>query len=195
MTYYDESAAIRTINLSIPSTFQNQSNVQMRFIVDTDLYNNYGGGFPGDAQEGLTVSEIRVYIDDDNIAHSDDFYTTTTASNYVANPPTGASTTNQWGHHIFTTGGQYQSLSFEDSGANAPTVSDASGWSRNPSSSSTAIGNKWALGQLGPNAGPSTQEPSFPYVYGTNLNGDYGNQADAYLISPSYSDLQQVGLH
>ena len=187
VTYYDESAAIRTINLSIPSTFQNQSNVQMRFIVDTDLYNNYGGGFPGDAQEGLTVSEIRVYIDDDNIAHSDDFYTTTTASNYVANPPTGASTTNQWGHHIFTTGGQYQSLSFEDSGANAPTVSDASGWSRNPSSSSTAIGNKWALGQLGPNAGPSTQEPSFPYVYGTNLNGDYGNQADAYLISPSYS--------
>ena len=183
-TYLDDSFDYRTINLSIPSSYQNQSNVEMRIIVDTDLYTHYGGSCCGDSREGLTVKEFRVYTDDDTVIFEDDFFTSTTMSDYIATPPSGTGSANDWAHYVLATGDIYESLGFEDSGANAPTVSDADGWSRNPTSGSNA--NKWSLGQLGSQAGPSTMEPSFPYVYGVNLNGNYGNQADAYLTSPSY---------
>ena len=182
VTYYDQSNGYRTINLSIPSSYQNQSNVEMRFIVDTDTWTNYGGS--QDSREGLTVRDIRVYTDDDTVVFADDFSTSTSMSDYLATQPSGTAVANEWAHYMFATGDIYESLGFEDSGANSPTVNDADGWSRNPSSGSNT--NKWSLGQLGSAAGPSTMEPSFPYVYGVNMNGNYGNQVDAYLTSPSY---------
>ena len=71
-TYLDESFDYRTINLSIPSSYQNQSNVEMRIIVDTDLYTHYGGSCCGDSREGLTVKELRIYTDDDTVIFEDD---------------------------------------------------------------------------------------------------------------------------
>ena len=183
-TYLDESFDYRTINLSIPSSFQNQSNVEMRIIVDTDTFTHYGGSCCGDSREGLTVKEFRVYTDDDTVIFEDDFFTSTTMSDYIATPPVGTGSVNDWTHYILATGEIYESFGFEDSGANAPTVSDATGWSRSPTTGSNT--NKWTLGQLGSQAGPSTMEPSFPYVYGVNMNGNYGNNANALLTSPSY---------
>ena len=66
---------------------------------------------------------------------------------------------------------------FEDSTASNPSTSNAEGWTKQ---------SAWNYGQLGSNAGPSN-EPSFPYVYGTNLNGNYGNGVNSMLTSPTYS--------
>jgi len=187
-TYFAESGSFRTIELDIPSAFWGQSNVEIRIIVDTDLYNGYGGQYPGDSREGLSVSGMRVYNDSSNSTMSPlqniDFEVSTTFSSYLATPPSGNAYIDEWAYYTFTRGDVIELLGFEDSGANNPTVSDAPGWSRSSSSSST--GAKWSLGQLGSSAGPTDPEPSFPYVYGVNLNGDYANNADAYLKSPSY---------
>jgi hypothetical protein len=74
-------------------------------------------------------------------------------------------------------------MGFEDSTASDPATTNAAGWSK--SGSSGACG--WQYGQLGSASGAGTQEPSFPYLYGTNLNGNYCNSADAYVKSPVYS--------
>ena len=40
----DQSNGIRTVSFDIPSSFQNQANVEIRFIVDTDVgIPHYGG--------------------------------------------------------------------------------------------------------------------------------------------------------
>ena len=185
-TYYDESGALRTINLSIPATFRNQSSVHMRIIVDTSRNTGYGGSYPMDSREGLTVSGVRVHVDANTLAHEDAFNTSASATHHLATRPSGSVGTDsdEWGHHIVPRGAVLQILDFEDSVVNESTVSDADGWSRDPSSGS--VGKRWTLGQLGTAAGPDTVEPSFPYVYGTNLNGLYDDNADASLISPTY---------
>ena len=178
--YHEESEALRTINLSIPASFRNQSSVHMRIIVDTDGGTEYG--YPPDSREGLTVSGVRVHVDANTLAHEDDFNTSASATHHLATPPSGVADSDEWGH--IQLGMVLQILDFEDSVANAPTVSDADGWSRDPSSGS--VGRRWTLGQLGTAAGPDTVEPSFPYVYGTNLNGTAGTSTNARLISPTY---------
>jgi hypothetical protein len=74
-------------------------------------------------------------------------------------------------------------FNFEDSSASNPATNNAPGWSK---------GSAWAYGQLGSAAGP-TDEPSFPYLYGTNLNGNYANNQNSLLTSPTY-DIPNDGL-
>ena len=176
-SYGDESGGIVTIELDIPSTFRNQNSVELRAVVDTDGSVNYGGTL--DSKEGLTISSIRIYKNSTTLLTEDTLSNQNSFTDYSVN--TGAA--NDWFYTTMIKGVIDELMSFEDSTANAPTVNDADGWSRNPSGGSNGL--KWSLGQLGSGAGPIL-EPSFPYLYGTNLNGAYSGAADAYLISPSY---------
>ncbi len=59
VVFGDQSNAIRTVEYSIPTAYQNQANVHIRFVVDTDSWTNYGGTYPGDTQEGFTLEDIQ----------------------------------------------------------------------------------------------------------------------------------------
>ena len=68
----DQSNSIRTVEYSIPTAYQNQANVYIRFVVDTDSWTNYGGNYPGDTQEGFTLEDIRVVDESGNLLFRDD---------------------------------------------------------------------------------------------------------------------------
>ena len=70
--YGDQSNTIRTVEYSIPTAYQNQANVYIRFVVDTDAWTNYGGNYPGDTQEGFTLEDIRVVDDSGIVLFRDD---------------------------------------------------------------------------------------------------------------------------
>ena len=185
----DQSNGIRTVSFDIPSSFQNQANVQIRFIVDSDPYApHYGGSAPGDEQEGLTVDNIRVVDGSGTIVFEDNFETTTTAHHYGAVFPYPSSNTqagaDDWAHYVFVRGNQDITKGFEDSTASNPSTNMPSGWTRNPNSGSNS--NKWSYGQITGNSGP-TDEPSFPYAVAINLAGTYGSSLNANLYSPTFS--------
>ena len=183
----DQSNGIRTVAFDIPTSFQNQGQVYIRFIVDSDQFTpHYGGNAPGDSQEGLTVDNIRVVDGSGNIFLEDDFETTTTgAYHYPAVFPNPSSNTqtgvDDWAHYIFTSGEQDIIKGFEDSTASNPSTNMPSGWTRNNNG-----GASWNYGQISGNTGPS-DEPSFPYLMATNLNGAYGASANDILTGPTYS--------
>ena len=182
-SYGQQSNGIRTISLDIPSSFRNQANVHMRIIVDTDQYTHYGGSYPGDEKEGLTVDAIRVVDYNDTVLFQDLVETPASMFHYGATMNSGTAGSDQWVHYIWTRGTQSVSMGFEDSTASDPTTNNAAGWSKSGSTGSCG----WQYGQLGSSSGAGSQEPSFPYLYGTNLNGVYCNNADAYVISPTFS--------
>ena len=166
----DQSNGIRTVDFSIPSAYQNQQNVYMRFVVDTDGWTNYGGS-TADTKEGFTLSDIRVLDDSGSILFQDDIENPSTMSHYSVN-----NGYDDWAYYTLIFGSMEELFNFEDSTASDPTSSNAPGWSK---------GTGWGYGQLGSAAGPS-DPPSFPYVYGTNLNGNYANNLGSYLTSPTY---------
>ena len=171
----DQSNIIRTVEYDIPSAYQNQANVYIRFVVDTDAYTNYGGNYPGDSKEGFTLEDIRVVDNSGAILFRDDLENPSSMSHYG----TGIGTSvgyDDWNYYIFNGGELEEKFGFEDSTASNPSTSNAPGWSKQ---------SAWNYGQLGSSAGPS-DEPSFPYVYGTNLNGVYGNNQNSLLTSPTY---------
>ena len=180
----DESNAIRTVSFDIPSTFQNQANVEIRFIVDSDAGIPHYGGI-SDEQEGLTVDGIRVVDGSGNIVFEDDFEIATSAYHYGAVYPYPSSNTqagaDDWAHYVFTRGGQDITKGFEDSTASNPQTSTPIGWTR-----ATTSGTAWSYGQLGSGAGP-LEEPSFPYLVGTNLGGAYAGSTNSQITSPWYS--------
>ena len=171
----DQSNTIRTVEYSIPTAYQNQANVYIRFVVDTDLYTNYGGTFPADAQEGFTLEDIRVVDDLGTVLFRDDLENQFSMSHYPITFGTAVGY-DDWNYYILTGGILSEVYGFEDSTAGNPSSSNAPGWSKQAA---------WNYGQLGPNAGPD-DEPSFPYVYGTNLNGNYANGQNSLLTSPTY---------
>ena len=57
-TYTDETNGFVNLDLAIPSAFQNQSTVYLRYRVDTDSSVQYGGTMDG--QEGLTLNDIEI---------------------------------------------------------------------------------------------------------------------------------------
>ena len=172
----DQSGSIRTVDYSIPSAYQNQANVYIRFIVDTDLYTNYGGSYPGDSKEGFTLEDIRVLDSSGLILFRDDLEDPSTMYHYGTNVGTLAAGYDDWSYYVLNGGVMEQIFGFEDSSASDPVASNAIGWSKQ---------SAWNYGQLGSSAGP-TSEPSFPYVYGTNLNGVYSNNQNSLLTSPTY---------
>jgi hypothetical protein len=148
----------------------------MRFVVDTDAFTNYGGSL--DAKEGFTLSDIRVIDDSGTVLFQDDIENPSTMFHYAVS--TGF---DDWAYYNLNFGSMEELFNFEDSSASNPATNNAPGWSK---------GSAWAYGQLGSAAGP-TDEPSFPYLYGTNLNGNYANNQNSLLTSPTY-DIPNDGL-
>ncbi len=172
----DESGSIRTVEYSIPTAYQNQANVHIRFIVDTDQYTNYGGTYPGDSQEGFTLEDIRVVDDSGTILFRDDLENPSSMFHYGTTVGASTGSYDDWGYYTLTGGEMEERFDFEDSTASNPSTGNAPGWTKQ---------SAWQYGQLGSGAGP-TQEPSFPYVYGTNLGGSYSNNQNSLLTSPTY---------
>jgi hypothetical protein len=176
----DQSNTIRTVEYSIPAAYQNQANVNIRFVVDTDSYTNYGGSYPADTQEGFTLEDIRVVDDSGTVLFRDDLDNLNTMTHYQLNYTYLGNTQlgyDDWNYYILTGGVLREVYGFEDSTAGNPSTTNAPGWSKQ---------SAWNYGQLGTGAGP-TDEPSFPYVYGTNLNGNYANNQNSLLTSPAYN--------
>ena len=179
----DQSNSIRTVDYSIPTAYQNQANVYIRFIVDTDGGTHYGGICCGDSQEGFTLEDIRVVDNSGTILFRDDLDNPATMFHYGTNVGVLAAGYDDWSYYTLTGGELDEQFGFEDSTASSPTTSNAAGWSKQ---------SAWNYGQLGSSAGPAN-EPSFPYVYGTNLQGSYGNNQNSLLTSPTY-DIPSEGL-
>ena len=181
-TYGDQSGRTRTVELTIPNSFLDESTVYFRIIVDTDYYNNWGGSL--DAREGLTVDEIRVVDYSNSILFIDDLDSLSS----MAHNSIGA-TADDWQHLVLLRGSQTVRMGFEDSTASSPSITDASGWSRtNSMSSGSCSGDtcKWTLNKINSNSGP-TGTASFPYAYGIAFSGSYSSYIqEARLFSPSY---------
>ena len=186
----DDSNGLRSVSFDIPTTFQNQNSVHIRFIVDSDAYVPQFGGNPADELEGLTVYAIRIVDGSDNVVFEDDLETTTTMYHYGAVWPNPSSNTqtgvDDWAYYIFSEGDQSVIKGFEDSSASNPSTSmPGGGWTR--TNANSAAGLKWSYGQISSSAGPTNSEPSFPYAMGINLGGVYDGNLNADLISPAYS--------
>jgi hypothetical protein len=181
-SYGDQSGRTRTIELTIPNSFLNEPTVYFRIVVDTDYYNNWGGTL--DAREGLTVDEIRVVDYSNSILFVDDLDSLSS----MTHNPIGASA-DDWQHLVLLRGAQTVRMGFEDSTASAPSITDASGWSRtNSMSSGSCSGDtcKWTLNKINSNSGPGGTA-SFPYAYGIAFSGSYSSYIqEARLFSPSY---------
>jgi len=186
----DDSNGLRSVSFDIPTTFQNQNSVHIRFIVDSDAYVPQFGGNPADELEGLTVYAIRIVDGSDNVVFEDDIETTTTMYHYGAVWPNPSSNTqagvDDWAYYIFSEGDQSVVKGFEDSSASNPSTSmPGGGWTRN--NANGASDTKWSYGQITSTAGPTNSEPSFPYAMGINLGGIYAGNLNADLISPAYT--------
>ncbi len=186
----DQSNGLRSVSFDIPTTFQNQNSVHIRFIVDSDAYIPQYGGSPADELEGLTVFAIRIVDGSDNVVFEDDLETTTTMYHYGAVWPSPSSNTqagvDDWAYYIFAEGDQDVIRGFEDSSASNPSTSmPGGGWTRN--NANGAAGAKWSYGQITSAAGPTNSEPSFPYAMAINLGGIYAGNLNADLISPEYT--------
>ena len=186
----DQSNGLRSVSFDIPTTFQNQNSVHIRFIVDSDAYIPQYGGSPADELEGLTVYAIRIVDGSDNVVFEDDLETSTTMDHYGAVWPSPSSNTqtgvDDWAYYIFAEGDQDVIKGFEDSSASNPSTSmPGGGWTRN--NPNGAAGAKWSYGQIASAAGPTNNEPSFPYAMAINLGGIYAGNLNADLISPEYT--------
>jgi len=186
----DQSNGLRSVSFDIPTTFQNQNSVHIRFIVDSDAYIPQYGGSPADELEGLTVYAIRIVDGSDNVVFEDDLETSTTMYHYGAVWPSPSSNTqtgvDDWAYYIFAEGDQDVIKGFEDSSASNPSTSmPGGGWTRN--NPNGAAGAKWSYGQIASAAGPTNNEPSFPYAMAINLGGIYAGNLNADLISPEYT--------
>ena len=189
-TYNDQSWDFRTVSLDIPSGFQNQSSVDFRIIVDTNpCCTNYGGSYPSDNREGLTVSGIRVVDYYGNTLFVDGIDNHSTMSHSGLPDVNGNPSADDWGFFTILKGQQSISRAFEDATANSPTVNDATGWTRSTSMNSGTCSDdkcKFTLNKISQNSGPPSTS-SFPYAYGIGFSGNYANYIDeAKLISPWY---------
>ena len=166
----DQTNGFVTLELPIPSTFQNNGVTDIRIRVDTDGSITYG--YPQDSQEGLTVDRISVVaangtiLDDDQLSNS----TTMTASGL-----NGA--THDWAYISIGSGAISASYGYEDSTATAPTAM-APGW--------RATGD-WEYGTFGTTTLGPISWPSGPFGLGTHLAGSANDGSIDHLYSPPYT--------
>ena len=190
VSYTDQSYDFRTVSMDIPSGFQDQSSVDFRIVVDTNACcTGYGGSYPSDNMEGLTLSEIRVVDHNGNVLFIDGIDNSSTMSHSGLPDAQGSPSPDDWGFFTLLKGQQSSSRNFEDANANAPTVSDADGWSRATTMNSGSCTDdkcKFTLNRVTQNSGPPSTS-SFPYAYGIGFSGNYQSYiTEARLISPWY---------
>jgi len=185
-TYQDQSGDLRVVSFDIPTGFQNQSSVDFRVVVDTSAFTDYGGSYPPDNREGVTVSQLRVVDYEGSTLFIDEIQNSTTMSHSGLPDAQGNPAPDDWGFFTMLKGDQHISRNFEDASANSPTVNDAPGWARAITGSCSSDICKFTLNRVSSNSGPSTSA-SFPYAYGLGFSGNYAPSInEARLISPWY---------
>ena len=185
-SYGDQSGDFRKVSLDIPSGFQGQSTVYFRVVVDTNGYTNYGGSYPSDSREGLTLSDLRVLDYSGNTLFVDEINSTASMTHSGLPDSQGNPSPDDWAFFTVLKGHQSLGFTFEDATANSPTVNDEEGWTRSNSGSCSTDRCKFTLNRVSPNSGPPLAA-SFPYLYGVGFSGNYEAGIDeARLISPAY---------
>mgnify|MGYP001293578233 CR=1 FL=1 len=174
-TYTDETNGFVNLDLAIPSAFQNQSTVYLRYRVDTDSSVQYGGTMDG--QEGLTLNDIEIRSgssSNSTVYFIESLNNSGTAFHY------GISTTiDDWSFVIIGAGGLHEHYGFEDS----PTMPPG-GWNV----ANAGTGDIWEYGQLpvGGAIGPSAWSTG-NYGFGVDLDGNYDGSDVTHLFSPGYT--------
>ena len=169
--YGDETNGFITLDLSIPTTFQGQNQVNVRYRVDTDGSVQYGG--TPDNQEGLTLDSISVLDGSGNVIVSDNLNSQSSMTHYAIN-----NAMNDWQYISIGAGALSGTDGFENSAAGAP-GGFPNGWS--------ATGD-WDFGPVSSSAsnGPSLF-PTAPFGFGVNLAGSYSGSNWDHLYSPQYT--------
>ena len=185
-TYSDQSNDLRLVSFDIPPGYYGQPSVDIRIVVDTNAWTNYGGFFPSDNREGLTVSHIRVVDYGGNTLFLDNFSNGSSMTHYGMNDSAGNPGTDDWIYGNLEKGLLSVELNFEDSVANPPTVSNSPGWTTTTANTCSSDTCKFSLNRITQNSGPPSVS-TFPYVYGIGFSGNYDDDIDeARLISPNY---------
>jgi len=186
VTYTDQSNDLRSVSFDIPPGYYGEPSVDFRIVVDTNAWTNYGGFFPPDNREGLTVSHIRVADFDGNTLFLDNFSTANSMSHYGMNDSSGNPGTDDWIYSSLEKGVLNVDFGFEDSVANPPTVSNSPGWTTTTANTCSSDTCKFTLNRVTQNSGPPGVS-TFPYAYGIGFSGNYDDDIDeARLISPNY---------
>ena len=169
--YGDETGGFITLDLNIPTTFQGQNQVDVRYRVKTDSSVQYGGTM--DNQEGLTLDSISVLDGSGNLIASDNLNSQSTMSHYSI-----LAAANDWQFISIGAGALSNSDGFENSAAGAPGGYPA-GWSGT---------GDWDFGPISSTAsnGP-TSFPTAPFGFGVNLAGSYSGSNWDHLYSPQYT--------
>ena len=170
-TYNDETNGFVNLELAIPSSFQNSGSTQIRIVVQTD--SSVTGGYPYDAQEGLTLDRITIVAGNGSILDDDPLSNSTTMA---ASTMPGA-TIQDWAYISIGAGAFAGTYGFEDSTATAPTPM-APGW--------RATGD-WEYGALQTSTLGPISFPSGPFGMGTYLDGGANDGSIDHLYSPPYT--------
>jgi hypothetical protein len=167
-SYTDDSGGFVTFNLDLPTSYQGDSSIWVRFRVETDYIIGYGGS--ADTREGATFDNLTLTDSSGTVYYSNYFSNSTTMS------PAATGGVNDWQFPGAGTLTVFES--FEDSPALPP-----GGWSL----SNTAGQVGWEFGAICSNStsGPSSFT-SASLGFATNLCGDYDANSDNSLISPNY---------
>ncbi|MDP7042708.1 MAG: hypothetical protein QF807_01660 [Candidatus Thalassarchaeaceae archaeon] len=174
-TYTDETNAFVNLDLSIPSAFQNQSTVYLRYRVDTDSSVQYGGTMDG--QEGLTLNDIQVRsgsTSNSTIYFQDSLSNSGSAFHYGI-----GTTVEDWSYVIIGAGGLHEQYGFEDS----PTMPPG-GWNV----ANAGTGDIWEYGTLaaGSTFGPAAWSTG-NFGFGVDLDNSYDSSSLTHLYSPGYT--------
>ena len=171
-TYTDDSGGWVPMNLDLPSTFQNDSSVWIRFRVETDGSVTYGNS--PDSREGLTISNIRVHESNST------YHLWNNLSNSSGAWHSGLNgMADDWQFIMIGAGGLSVQYGWED----APSLPPG-GWQ--VQNVAGQIG--WEFGTISSSAtvGPSAWS-SPPGGFATVLDGAYDGASWNHLYSPSYT--------
>ena len=169
-TYYDETNGFITLELAVPSTFQNSGATDLRIVVQTDSSVTSGGST--DNMEGLTIDRITVVDGSNTILDIDHLSSANTMWDYSV-----SNGINDWSYLMIGAGGMLEGYGFEDSPASTTTGMPAGWWAN----------GDWEFGQLASASEGPVSWPSGPFGLGTNLAGNADDQANDHLYTPGYT--------
>ena len=168
-SYTDDSGGFVSFSLDLPTSYQGDSSIWLRFRVQTDTSVQYGT--PQDMREGATFDNLTLTDANGNTYYSNYF------SNSTSMTASATGGNNDWQYP--GAGTFLLSDSLESAQALPP-----GGWTVQNIAGQTG----WEFGSLcssyvdGPTAFPSAN-----LGFATALCGDYDSSSDNSLISPSYS--------
>ncbi|MDP6899462.1 MAG: hypothetical protein QGF94_01320 [Candidatus Thalassarchaeaceae archaeon] len=174
-TYTGETGGFITMDLAIPSTFQGQNTVYLRYRVQTDSSVTYG--YPMDNLEGLILDSISVLDGSGNLVVSDPLNSQSTMFHYAITTG-GVQGADDWQYISIGAGALSLSDGFENSAAGAP-GGHPTGWSST---------GDWDFGPISSTASVgATSFTTAPFGFGINLGGSYSGSNWDHLYTPPYS--------